>query len=118
MDTYDRYSLIRDKKGYTDYRVCKLADMETSTISSWKTKKYEPKVQTLQKIANVLECNISDFYENNMECQGYAVVSAECVEELESRFNNLVSLISPVDIDVMREIVRISDLIEKMKGEQ
>lgn len=118
MDTYDRYAAIRDKKRYTDYRVCKLASIPKSTLYSWKAKRYELEIPTLKKIVDVLECNISDFFENNIVCNEDMVISAESVEELESRFNVLVSLISPVDIEVMREIVGISDLIEKMKGEQ
>lgn len=117
MDTYDKYALLRDKKGYTDYRVCKLANIESSTISSWKTKRYEPKVQTLQKIAIALECSLSDFYGNSTENQENMIAVVALAEELERRFSNFLSLIGTVDIVVMREIVGISDLINEIKTE-
>lgn len=116
MDTYDRYATLRDEKGYTDYRVCKLANIESSTISSWKTKRYEPKIQTLKKIANVLECNIYDFYENGTENKENVIIDALWLVELESRFNHLVSLLGTVDIGTMKEIVYISEMIEDMQG--
>lgn len=116
MDTYDRYSLLRDKKGYTDYRVCKLAGIETSTMSSWKTKRYEPKVSTLQKIASVLECRLADFYENNNENQTNAIVSIVWLEELEEQFNSLISSLGVVDIGTMKQIVKVSEHIEDARS--
>ena len=113
MDTYDKYAELRDKKGYTDYRVCKLAGVETSTMSSWKTKRYEPKVPTLQKIAVVLECNLSDFYENRVESHEDVIISIAWLDELGNRLDNLVSLLGAVDIGVMKEIVGISEMIEE-----
>lgn len=113
MDTYDKYAMLRDKKGYTDYRVCKLAGVETSTMSSWKTKRYEPKVPTLQKIAVVLEYNLSDFYEKTGASHDDVIISITWLEELRSRLNNLVSLLGVVDIGVMKEIVGISEMIEE-----
>lgn len=115
MDTYDKYAELRDRKGYTDYRVCKLAGIETSTMSSWKTKRYEPKVPTLQKIAVVLECNLSDFYENRVESHEDVIISITWLDELGNRLNNLVSLLGAVDIRVMKEIVRISEMIEEIQ---
>lgn len=116
MDTYDKYAMLRDKKGYTDYRVCKLAGIETSTMSSWKTKRYEPKVPTLQKIAVVLECNLSDFYEKMGESHEDVIISITWLEELGSRLNNIVSLLGAVDIGVMKEIVGISEMIEEAQA--
>ena len=116
MDTYDKYAELRDMKGYTDYRVCKLSGIETSTISSWKTKRYEPKVPTLQKIAVVLECNLSDFYEKRGESYEDVIISITWLEELEKRFNHLVSLLGAVDIGVMKEIVAISGMIEEVQA--
>ena len=116
MDTYDKYAELRDKKGYTDYRVCKLAGIETSTMSSWKTKRYEPKVPTLLKIAVVLECNLSDFYEKRRESHEDVIISITWLEELGNRLNNLVSLLGAVEIGVMKEIVGISEMIEEAQA--
>lgn len=117
MDTYGKYALLRDKKGYTDYRVCKLANIESSTISSWKNKRYEPKVQTLSKIATVLGCSLSDFYGNSTKNHENMIAVASLAEELERRFSNFVSMFGTVDIVAMREIVEISDLINEIKAE-
>lgn len=115
MDTYDRYSLLRDKKGYTDYRVCKLAGIETSTMSSWKTKRYEPKIATLRKIAEVLECDVADFYERNVGKYEEVDVFISSIKELKNKFNNVVLEIGNIDIETMKKLVEISDIIEKLE---
>lgn len=112
MDTYDRYAVLRNKKGYTDYKVCKLAKIPQSTLYSWKGKRYEPEIPTLAKIAVILDCSISDFFGDNT---GYIRISGEWTENLENRFNHLVSLLGAVDISVMKEIVGISEMIEEVK---
>lgn len=55
-NSYERYAKIRDLRGFTDYKVTKLAGIKgTATISNWKNGKYTPKDDKMQEIANVLE---------------------------------------------------------------
>lgn len=51
---YENYCLIRDRLGYTDYKVAKETGIGTATMSNWKNGKYVPKTDKLQKIANLL----------------------------------------------------------------
>ena len=57
MDSlYERYEKIRNLRGYTDYRVTKMAEIKgTATISNWKNGKYQPKDDKMKKIAEALE---------------------------------------------------------------
>lgn len=56
MNLYERYEKLRDLKGFTDYKVAKLAGIKgTATISNWKNGKYTPKEDKLRPIANVLD---------------------------------------------------------------
>ena len=116
MNSYERYVVLRDNKGYTDYRVCKLADIETATISSWKTGRYEPKLQTLLKIAEVLECNIYDFYCDRTENEDKAMISKFDIEQLKQQFDKLLFSLSNVYIQTMQEIEDISQTLDNMLG--
>ena len=51
---YENYCLIRDKLGYTDYKVAKETGIGTATMSNWKNGKYIPKTDKIQKIADFL----------------------------------------------------------------
>jgi len=54
--SYERYASIRDSNNMNDHEVSKLAGISTSTLSEWKNGKYQPKVDKLMKIADVLGC--------------------------------------------------------------
>ena len=60
MESYERYAKLRDIKGYNDSYVAKLAKISPATLTAWKQGTYEPKLDTLRKIASVL--NVA-FYE-------------------------------------------------------
>lgn len=52
---YERYCRIRDKAGYKDSDVAIGAKITKSTFSDWKSGRYTPKQQKLQKIADFLK---------------------------------------------------------------
>lgn len=49
---YDVFEKLCNSKGVTPYRVAKETGVSTSTLSSWKTGRYTPKQDKLQKIAD------------------------------------------------------------------
>ena len=51
---YENYCIVRDKMGYTDYKVAKETGIGTATMSNWKNGKYVPKSDKIQKIATLL----------------------------------------------------------------
>lgn len=51
---YENYCIVRDKMGYTDYKVAKETGIGTATMSNWKNGKYVPKSDKIQKIAALL----------------------------------------------------------------
>lgn len=54
MNAYERYCELRDKLGYKDADVVKKTGVTKSTFSSWKTGRYVPKEEKMQKIAEAL----------------------------------------------------------------
>lgn len=51
---YENYCIVRDKMGYTDYKVARETGIGTATMSNWKNGKYVPKSDKIQKIATLL----------------------------------------------------------------
>lgn len=49
---YDVFEKLCNSRGVTPYRVAKETGVSTSTLSSWKTGRYTPKQDKLQKIAD------------------------------------------------------------------
>ena len=65
-NSYERYAKIRDLRGFTDYKVTKLAGIKgTATISNWKNGKYTPKDDKMQEIANALDVSL-DYLKGNV----------------------------------------------------
>lgn len=58
---YEKYAEIRDRHGYNDYRVSKATGVSTATLSEWKAKRYEPKIDKLMKIADLFGVPIEQF---------------------------------------------------------
>ena len=63
---YKNYSEVRDKLGYTDYKIAKATGIGTATMSNWKNGKYTPKQDKLQKIADFLDISL-DYLINGQE---------------------------------------------------
>lgn len=54
MTSYDIYEQLLAEKGLTSYKVGHDTGIATSTLTSWKQGKYQPKPEKLQKIADYL----------------------------------------------------------------
>lgn len=55
---------IRKNKGYSIMKIKELTGLSKSTISELENDKSSPTSETLEKIANALEVNISYFFDN------------------------------------------------------
>lgn len=60
---YDIYARLRDERGMTDYSVAKETGVSTSTLSSWKTGRYTPKIDKLMLIAKLFNVTVTDLLE-------------------------------------------------------
>jgi transcriptional regulator with XRE-family HTH domain len=57
-----RIQELRKRKGFTQEKVAELISMEQNTISVIESGRNFPTLATLEKIANVLEVELSDFF--------------------------------------------------------
>lgn len=60
---YEKYVMLRDKKGVTDYRVSVDTGITKSTFSEWKSGRSQPKVDKLKILADYFGVSIEYFLE-------------------------------------------------------
>lgn len=60
---YEKYILLRDKRGIRDADVANATGIPASTFSDWKKGRSEPKIEKLVKIAKFFEVPLSYFVE-------------------------------------------------------
>ena len=54
MAMYEIYERLRNEKGLTNAEVSRATGVSTATLSQWKTGRYTPKMDKLEKIASCL----------------------------------------------------------------
>jgi transcriptional regulator with XRE-family HTH domain len=67
--SYNSFEKILEERNISAYKVGKETGVATATLSSWKTGKYTPKVEKLQKIANYFGVSIEYFLEKQEDKQ-------------------------------------------------
>ena len=72
---YDTFEKLCAAKGVTPYRVAKETGVSTSTLSSWKTGRYTPKQEKLQKIAEYFGITVDQLtgVQTDVQSDGYYV---------------------------------------------
>lgn len=55
---YERYTILRQQKNVTDYKVAKYCQIGSGTISKWKKIKKLPETETLLKLAYYFDCSL------------------------------------------------------------
>lgn len=61
---YDKYVTLRDKAGYTDYRVAQETGISKSVFSEWKSGRSVPKIDKLYLIAKLFNVDLEYFVSN------------------------------------------------------
>lgn len=59
---YEKYEILRDKAGLTDYAVAKEIGVERSTFSNWKRKNFMPKPEKIMKLSKLFGVPMEYFY--------------------------------------------------------
>ena len=64
---YEKYVVLRDKKGVTDYRVASETGITKSTFTDWRTGRSKPKTNKLAIFAKYFEVPIEYFLDENKD---------------------------------------------------
>lgn len=64
---YQKYAILRDKAGVTDYEVAQNTGIATATLTNWKYGRYTPKIDKIQKLADYFGVPVTDLLEDTTE---------------------------------------------------
>lgn len=67
MDVLDRIVELRQKRGWSEYRLAEESDITQSTISSWYRKNMIPSIPSLLKICDAFDITLSQFFLEDSE---------------------------------------------------
>jgi len=82
-----RIKELRKAKGYTQEQLAELIDMEQNTISVIESGRNFPTLVTLEKIANVLHVDLSDFFRYDY-FEDIEIIKTAAREQLENMNEN------------------------------
>lgn len=66
---YEKFVELMKNQNVTPYKVGKETNISSATFSDWKSGKYTPKIDKLQKIAKYFGVSIEYFLENQQDKQ-------------------------------------------------
>lgn len=85
---YENYCIVRDKMGYTDYKVAKETGIGTATMSNWKNGKYIPKSDKIQKIAALLNTTEKFIIDGEDDVSNSYYINEETAQVAQEIFEN------------------------------
>lgn len=91
---YKIYAMLRDSRGLSDYQVAEELGIARSTLSNWKSGKYNPKADKLKKIADFFNVPLEYLVNGNETLFDIAVKKTR-----QDKFVSLFNSLSPKDQD-------------------
>ena len=64
---YQKYAILRDKAGVTDYEVAQNTGIATATLTNCKDGRYTPKIDKIQKLSDYFGVPVTDLLEDTTE---------------------------------------------------
>lgn len=90
-EIYDRYKAIRDSRNVKDSQVAKETGITKSTFSEWKSGKYTPKQEKLQKIADYFGVTINYLMTGTDDNEEQPQLSARDERDISRRLEQTLS---------------------------
>lgn len=84
---YEIFDRLCEIYKVTPYRVSQETGVSTATLSSWKLKRYEPKQDKIQKLADYFDVPVSTF-QIDTEVEGVHYIDAESVKIAQAVHDN------------------------------
>ena len=117
---YEAFERLCKEHGVTPYRVAKETGVTTATLSSWKTGKYTPKSEKLQKLADYFGVNVDVFSDRDVQTLVQAdtyYYNKETLEMAQELFKNKELRLlfdATKDID-STDLYLVYDLVKRMR---
>lgn len=62
MDILNRIYTLRERRGWSEWKLAQEADLKQSSISDWYSKNQLPKIPSLEKICNAFGITMAEFF--------------------------------------------------------
>lgn len=99
-----RIKAIRKQRGLTQARLARAALKSVETISHFERGRVSPGLVALEKIAEVLQCNVRDFFE-----EGDAVIEGR------TRSSEIATLINRLELLPEEDVQTVNDLVKSLE---
>lgn len=119
MEIRDKIIQLREKKGWSQYKLFKEAKIGQSTLSRIESGERLPTAATLQKIATALGVSMAEFDENKKEAAEMLPrvmdkIEFYITEENNSELSDHVKMMSPENLE--KDLAEILPIAKKIKG--
>jgi transcriptional regulator with XRE-family HTH domain len=121
MEIGEKIKLIRNKRGLTQKELGKKIGVTAVTVGQWETGKRNPKYETLQRISNALEIDVSELFEPPTKeelkilNEAYININKAVDEFLESeRKSNLNSYFDKLNSDGQIKVTAYAEVLTKV----
>lgn len=116
---YEAFEKLCKERGVTPYRVAKETGVTTATLSSWKTGKYTPKSEKLQKLADYFGVNADVFSNRGVQTNEqpkyyYDEATIKLAQELFENHNLRILFDAAKNIDE-KDVLLIYNIIKRMQ---
>lgn len=109
MEIGEKIKLYRMEKGMTQKELADALNISYVNISQWERGKRNPKIETLQKIAEILGISTADFLE--MENGERVTMPIETLNDICNKFVHALEPVMMLDKDEQKQFYEFLDLI-------
>lgn len=99
-----RIKAIRKQRGLTQARLARAALKSVETISHFERGRVSPGLVALEKIAEVLQCNVRDFFEEG-----------DVVADSRSHSSEMEALINRIELLPSEDMQTVADLVKSLE---
>lgn len=118
MNEYEKYVKLRDDLGVKDADVSRATGIARSTFSEWKSGRYVPKAERLQRIANYFGVDPSYFFDGTHENAVRTTFNADLMELMQEAQKARTSDLRTV-LEHLKRLNAYAEMIDEMeKGKE
>jgi len=113
---YEKLQFLLDKKKIKSYRLAKDLGFSSALLSEWKSGRYLPKADKIQKICNYFGVPISYFYEDELnKSVNDGIKERSSLTEKEKLIQEALEKFEKLDEDERQAVIDFADLILRKK---
>ena len=112
---YEIFEMLCKTRNLTTYKVCQETGINRATISSWKTGRYMPKANTLQKIADYFGVTFEYLMTGSANENGF-YLNADTATKAQEAYEKYGTLIDAANGCKEEDIQMAVDLLNRLKA--